>query len=337
MASADHPRKVLRAIAQGTIAPLYLFYGPNAYLQEELLNALKAAVVPEEAARDLNLQVFHPDDKGCGPGKILEAAQSLPFLSERRLVVVRRSEDFTAADLEVFLPYLQRPSPTTCLAFTASAMDARRRFFKQLAQGGHTVQCRKLFDNEVVPWVKGTAQKKGLELGLKAAEYLHQAVGNDMLALANELEKIRLMFGEGGPIPDGALEELVSRSRNAGIFELLDAIGLKRRKKALALLERFLEEEGRDGAGKLPGMLTRHVGQLLQTRAVLDSGGRAPDIARKAKLQDFQVRKLIQQAQLWEADDIVELFGRLHQADGWLKSGGDPRLVLAHLVLVLTG
>ena len=79
---------------------------------ERVLAALKTLLVPE-AVRDLNLEVLYGDDRigdhTVQPEGIINKASSVPFLAERRLIILRRTESFTAHRLERFVPYLKNP------------------------------------------------------------------------------------------------------------------------------------------------------------------------------------------------------------------------------------
>jgi len=77
-------------------APVYLVHGEEAMLRAEAVAAIRQAVLDEGMA-DFNLERF--DGGQCGGADVVAAAQMLPVMAERRLVVVRFVERMKAEDL----------------------------------------------------------------------------------------------------------------------------------------------------------------------------------------------------------------------------------------------
>ncbi len=238
------PEDVLGQLEKGQLSPVYLFYGESEFRLEKVLNRIRETFIPEEA-RDLNLQIFYGDDIGMSPGDITDAARSFPFLSQNRLIIVRRTESFPGKALETFIPYLDEPLESNCLIFISSKPDFRTKFYKKVKDLGQAVNFKKLYDNQVVPWIRNMAKDLGLNIEAQACAYLQQIVGNQLRDLHSELEKIYLYYGEA-TVGLEEVKKLAIYSRSYTIFELMDQISLKRRAEAIWTLNRFLEVEGKD-------------------------------------------------------------------------------------------
>ena len=117
MAKELLPEEVLDALEQGRVAPLYLFYGPGEFRMERILEALKAELIPHET-KDFNLEIVYGGEET--PQEIIRRALSLPFMAERRLIIARRTEEYKTGELDLFIPYLNDPAPSTCLIFLSS-------------------------------------------------------------------------------------------------------------------------------------------------------------------------------------------------------------------------
>ena len=74
------PETVLTHLNDGRLKPFYLFYGPDDFHLEKILKQIREKAVPE-SAQDFNLQIFDGEG-GINPGNILDAARSVPFLSD---------------------------------------------------------------------------------------------------------------------------------------------------------------------------------------------------------------------------------------------------------------
>jgi len=326
------PGDVERAIEKGQPAPVYLFHGPNEFLIERVLERLKHVLLPE-SARAFNLEVFYGGESK--PADILGAVRSMPFLSSRRLVVVRRTENFKAEELEQFLPCLENPVETTCLAFISAKGDFRKEFYRTIRASGRAVACEELREAEILPWLRKTAAEMGIKIHPQAGLYLQQAVGNNLRDLYTELEKIRIRHGEG-TLGLQEIKGTVVQSRSFTIFELMTVFSRKDRAAALAVLNRFLEEEDkRAGPLRIIGMLNRQLRLIWETKAVLKRGGGNREVAERLGPARFSAKDFIAHAAQWSAEDLEEGLALLYQADGFIKSGASGKMVLENLVLSL--
>ncbi len=337
MAGDISPEFISKQIEKEQLDPFYLFYGPSEFRLENLLNRIRKTCLTGEA-RDFNLHIFYAA-KGGGGGKIdvadiLDTARSLPFISKNRLIIVRRTEDFSITDLELFLPYLDDPVETTCLIFISSKPDFRMKFYNKIRASGRAVNFKRLYDNQVVPWIKKTAKGIGFNMETEACEHLRQIVGNRLIDLYAELEKLYVRHG-GTTVGAKEVVELAIHSRIYTIFELMDKISAKQPAESLLVLNRFLEEEGKGASLGFLGMLSRQIRLLWQTRSVMEVGGRSADVARKLRVQPFVAQKLVKQSKNWNTDDLERALNLLYYTDGLLKSDAYEDIVLENLVLSL--
>jgi len=300
---------------------------------EKVLDQVKASLAPE-GTRELNLEILYGGE--IEPDKVLEHARSLPFLAERRLIIVRRTEAFPAEALSRFLPYFQDPSPSTCLIFVTSRTDFNKPFFKTLRSLGWAVKFEELKDQQVSPWIVKTASEMGFKIDPQAAAYLRDIVGNKTRELYGELEKLSLRFD--GEVGTGQVKESVKNSRIYTIFELMNQIASRNKGASLLVLNRFLEEEDkREAPLRVIGMLNRQIRLLWRTKPLAEKGADPKDLMKKLGTHYYGALELLKQAKLWEAHELEGALDLLYQADGRIKSGSRPKPVLENLILSLCG
>ena len=335
MSGVLSPEAILHQLDKGRLLPFYLFYGESEFLLERVLNSIRQTFIPE-GVRDFNLQLFYGDDTHFNAGEVLDTARSFPFMSENRLIIVRRTEKIAGSLLEVFIPYLNAPMDTTCLIFVSEKPDFRKKFYKTIKKSGRIVNFKPLFDNQVVPWIMKMAKEMGLNIDSRACNYLQLVVGNRMRDLYSELEKIYLCYGEKNVGLDEA-KKIVIYSRSHTIFELMDHVSHKKRAEAISVLKRYIEEEGREKETVLKtlGMFIRQIKLLWQAKSITQRGGRAADLSRELRLHIFPAKKLEQQVKAWTPDEFERAFDLLYQADGLLKTGSEGHLVLENVILSL--
>jgi DNA polymerase-3 subunit delta len=201
---------------------------------------------------------------------------------------------------------------------------------------GAAVFFRELRERELIPWIRDRAGELGIRMGEEACEYLYQLVGVRLIDLHSELEKLSLRYGSSS-VGVEEIKELALHSRTFSVFELMDAFSVRDRKKAIPVLERYIEEEGGNRAWdlKLLGMFNRQVNLLLRSKEFMRKGLSGQVLASSLGLRPFQAQKLLQQSAKWQVSDLTRALEVLYDADGLLKTGGDPPLVMKYILAAL--
>lgn len=333
MAPERSPRSVLEDIKRGNVPPFLLFFGPCQFIMERTVTRVREALVGEGAG-EFNFQSFYVE-KGDATlaSEILEAAGTLPFMHGHRLILVRKTDRFSAKATERFLPYLDDPSPTTCLIFLSETAHFGTKFYKKFREKHATVRFDNPPERQLVPWVLNTARDLGLRMGEETAAMLVQLVGGRLIDLYGELEKLSISH-RGEAIGAKEIKALGVAGREYNLFELMDAVSMQRTPESLRILECILAQD-RDASFSILGMLNRQLRLLFQARRVWERRGKAQELGKAVGLPPTIARRLLDQAALWPSGAVEEGISLLHWADRELKSGGDGPMVLRYLVLSL--
>lgn len=327
------PEEVMEKLEKGHLAPFYLFHGPGEFRLEKALDKIRRTFIPE-SVRDFNLEIFYAEKK-TDPLEIIERARSIPFMAGNRLIIIRRTENFTAGQLEKFLPYLENPVRSTCLIFISSKTDFKKNFYKKIRDSGRAVNFAELRDNQVGPWLRRAAHDLGLKIDGKACLYLQQIVGNRARDLYGELEKLFLRYGEVS-VGVREVEEMAIHSRIYTIFELMDAVSAKNPAHSLSILSRYLEEEDAKNASLgVIGMLNRQLRLIWRVKGVLDKGGRTKDVASMLGPARFSSDRYMKYSKSWSVEELARGLRLLYESDSLIKSGSRPKPILENLILSL--
>ena len=326
------PEDILKSLEKGDLAPFYLFYGPGEFRLERVLSKIREELLPE-SARDFNLEISYGGESD--PYEIINHAKTSPFMAQNRLIIVRRTEEYRADQLDKFIPYLENPAPSTCLIFISSKTDFKRKFYKKIRSSGFAVNFLELRNNQVVPWIRRIAGELNMNISEKACNYLQQIVGNRLRDLYSELIKLQLRYGEVN-IGEEQIKELVIHGRIYSIFELMNAISAKDGVESLSVLNRFLEEEDKRSAPlQIIGMLNRQISLLWQTKGILKRGGKPGGVAGKLGIPPFSAGDFIKQSKAWTENELEKGISLLNRADQLIKAGSRPRPVLESLIIAL--
>ena len=313
-------------------APLVYICGDESFLMEREWAEVEAeALAGSDPA--LNRQVF--EAPGATAGEVVVAASTMPFLGNRRLVVVRDASRWSAEEWRPLLPYLENPNPSTCLLFVSPQLDRRNKAGKLLAKTARVVTCNRPREGELLGWIQRLAAEAGIRPDPQLVRSLVLRAGPDLQVLHQEVEKLRLVAGEDGSVSQEDVEALVGETRATTVFAFCDALGGRDLAGALKALQRLLQLG--EAPLKLLFMLVRHLRQLWIAWE-LQQGGRVDrkGAARTIGVPPFAVDGILRQARGWDRDRLCAAFAAALRADLSLKSGGGVE-VLDALVLGICG
>lgn len=229
-----------------------------------------------------------------------------------RFVVVREVEALSGS--EALIPYLDNPSPTTCLVLIAGKVDQRKRLFSALKAKGAEVTFSTLNDAQIKVWIKEMTRSMGITLSPEAVAYLQEVLGHDLYQIRNELEKICLTSGPG-PVGVQDVQTLLMGERGHTVFEWIDALRRRDPEEAIRLLA-FLLDSGEHPLSLL-GLL------LSNLRRVVRTG----DSERKGSIPPA-----------WGGIDLTRALTLCLEVDSRLKGSRlVPHLILEDLILNLCG
>ena len=265
--------ELIEELEKGRLSNLYLFYGEDAYLKDEAVKRVTTALLTN---RDFNYDLLYGSSTTAE--EILGIAQTLPVFSAWRLIIVKEVDRISDRELESLLPYINNPSPSTCLIFAGEKADMRKRFFSKLKEKAVVIQFYHLFEGQIAGWIKFRAKELGFNISDEAIEILKEEVGNSLGTLDNEILKLSIYAAGKGIIEEGDVIEVVGDSKTHTIFNLTEAIGEKKAETAIRILRKILNEG--EEPPKILFMVTRQV-RLLHRAFELKEAGFSQDEIRK--------------------------------------------------------
>jgi DNA polymerase III subunit delta len=322
------PEDFNRSVENGEFAPLYLLCGDEPYLVERAVKKLLDRAV-DPGFRDFNLNVFYGNEvKG---DEVFSAAQTLPMFAQNRVVLVKKGGDLSAGAMEVLLPYLQDPSPSTCLILQAEKVDGRKKFFAEFKKRGEVVEFKRPYENQLGPYVRDEVRAAGKKIDGAAAELLAYLVGNNLQELVSQIEKLCVYCGKQEVIGVTEVKAIVSDTKVESVFEFTDALGAKDTARALRMLTTLL------GDGEAPlrilGGVARHYRQLWQVRELLDRKVASGDMAKASGINPYFLKKVMDQARNYKVSELKDVFERMLELDLAFKSGGRADAVFERFVM----
>jgi DNA polymerase-3 subunit delta len=336
----------------------YIFHGEDEFSRAEELARLRGKLAAgDQAMADLNTTIL--DGNKLTLGELRHACDAMPFMADRRLVIVHnllsrltgggRAKAKSALDeepawkrkyLEDLVDYLPNLAPTTRLFFLETkTLPASHRILK-LAQAEDLKDKAyvKHFDlpkeRDLPRWIQRRIQDKGGTISYEATNMLAVLVGNDLRLLDQETEKL-VLYADGQQITTDHVRALVSRAREASIFDLVDCVGRRETDHALRLIHRMLD----DGQAPLYllAMMARQIRILIQVSELRAQGLAPAEMASRLKMHPYVVEKGLAQSHNFSLTQLEAAHQRLVDTDWAIKTGEmDDVLALDTLVVSLT-
>jgi len=275
-------------IKTGSFKQFYLLYGSEEYLKKLYRDKLKNAILKEE--NDINYSYF--EGKDVDPRKVTEAAQTLPFFSDKRLIVIENSGLFKS---QSELSELLADTPESSIVlFVENEIDKRSKLFKLVRDRGTVSEMNGLDEQNLKLFVLSLLEQEGKKMTEASIIYFLDKTGTDMLNICNEVEKIiGYTFGRELILP-ADIDAVVTTQITGKIFLMIDAIGSKQPNKALALYYDLLSV--REKPMSILFLITRHFNILLQAKDLQALGFNAASISEKISIPPFAVNKYLGQA-----------------------------------------
>jgi DNA polymerase-3 subunit delta len=261
--------------------------------------------------RALVVDEFDSDDDDLG--SVVASARTPPFLTDRRVVVVRRLERFSADDLRAVSSYLQDPLETTELVLATSG-TAPKHLLEAIKQaGGHvrdTDAPTRAKDRRA--WFDDQLALADVRLDQRAAALVLEQLGEDVGRLHSLLATLEATFGTGLKLGADEVEPFLGDAGSVPPWELTDAIDRGDTRMALTTLRRMLRAGDRHPL-QLMAVLHGHYARMLR----LDGSGITSerDAAEALGAAPFQAKKALTQARRLGHDGLVRAFAILAAAD----------------------
>jgi DNA polymerase III subunit delta len=234
-----------------------------------------------------------------------------------RLVVVEGVERWTGDDAEAVAAYLRDPVRGSVLALVADSPPRAAALLEACKRGGQILRFDVPKPRDPSVWVRGEFERLGARVDAEAARALVELVGDDVVELAAEVEKIVTWAG-GDPIGRSDVEALAVATGDTFVWTLTDAWGGRDVAAVLAASEALLERKHKDPFA-LAAALASYVGRVRAAQALADEGASAGDVARRLRVKDYPARKALQHARNYSRDELDAAVVRLAELDAALK------------------
>ncbi|MDO9492267.1 DNA polymerase III subunit delta [Acetobacterium sp.] len=319
-------KELNKCVKNQEISPVYLFTGPEQYIG----HMMEKTLIGTELAKGLEpLNLTTYSDKNLDISELLATCETLPMMSNKRMVIVREEAQLDKIsdkkDLDRIAAYLEKPCPSTLLIIYWEQPDKRKKLYKNLTKAGSLVVFEKLDASDLQAWIirrVKNAEKKinraELELFISRSMYLINEK-KTMEMVDNELNSLIDYTGDRNEISKEDILLILPQSIEEGIFKLIDYAVSGQKDQALLMLNHFyLEGESPFGVFSL---LLRQIRMLLMVKIYSSRGLPAKTVAVEMKLAPFIVNKILKNGKNYPIDNLWEIMVIGADLDAQMKLG----------------
>lgn len=342
---------------------VYLFHGDDEFAIQRTLQEMRLQA-GADGMGEMNTTLM--DGRTTGLDELRNAALALPFLADRRMVVVehplarldrrgRTIQENGAVDenqsslkktRQEYLALLESIPPSTALVLVEQQLLDDTEVTRKVRRDHWLVAWAKANPQRVyyrvfelprgeamAGWILARARELGGQISRAAAQELGRLVGNDTRAAENELLKLLAYVNYNREIEDQDVNLLVADAAETNIFDMVDALGERNGQQAVLLLNRLLED---DDPLRIFGMVVRQFRLLIMAREVIAGGGGEAEIARLVRVHPFVARKLNAQARHFSTPDLEAIYHKLLTIDREVKTSQIEMPVALNMLVAAT-
>lgn len=301
----------------------YVFYGEDEFTRSETVADLRRRMGELGELNTVSL-----DGRSVSLDELRRACETVPFLADRRLVIVtgllnRLARGKERGLQEGLLHLLQALPDTTRLVFVEDGDLPEDHPVLKFAAGRKDGVVRRFVPPslEALPgWIQQRARRHGGEVEREAANRLAQIIGpGDLRLLDQEIVKLVTYAGPGRAVTADDVAQLVPYVQQAVVFDLVDALGRREGRQAALLLHRLLDA-GENPMGIL-AMVVRQFRLIILAKDLSGRGENAESIARLLGIHSFVAKKVLAQSRYFSSAQLEQVYRYFLDLDLAIKSG----------------
>lgn len=260
---------------------IYVIVGKDNFLvNRECEKLLEKLLEPQQRAVGL----FNADPASVSISEVLDELRTAPFLSDKRVVLVRIADDFISKNRQLLEKYFDNPCSTGQLVLTVTSWPVKTKLAKMLPRVGKLI-------NIVQPkrWqlperlIRYAVDVYGKNIAKDAAELLIELVGDNLGQLYGEIDKLALFAVDERAITAGHIESLVGQGRLFNCFAVIDACLAGNIARAIARLRNMFAED-RTAEHTVVGAFAFHFRRMFNAKVLLGKGLNPGEVAARLKI-----------------------------------------------------
>lgn len=289
--------KTLKKRLQKKIEPCYLVQGEDILLYDEALKLIKNAC--NLSFEEFNFQKF--DDDTFSADLVLDALETLPFASEKKVVLLKNITKFSEDFKKKLVAYLKSPLPSTCLVI----FDFANKFDFLISE---KISAKRLDEESLKNIVEEELSKSHKAIKKEALSLLLSYCCDYYSLIKNELKK--LSDAPTDVITEKDIANMVTKETEYSVFELTEALSKKDANRAVELLSLM------DKDTKTINLILNHFRRLFFVAISKDE-----DLPKLLNVKEYAIVKAKELSRNFSKIQLKNIYSLLDDVDFYIKNG----------------
>lgn len=319
--------EILQNLKKKNYHPIYILMGEEPYFIDQIADYIAEHVMPEEE-RSFNQTVIYAREGDLD--QILTAAKRFPMMAANQVVIVKEAQNLKNIE-DGLLAYAENPQKSTILVicYKYKTMDKRKKLLKVVESKGVVLESKKIYDNQLIPWITGYCTERGFQIAPKASNLLAEFLGTDIGKVANELDKLMILLPPGSSIEPEVIERNIGISKDFNVFELNNALVERDVLKANRIIQYFGANPNQNPIQKTIAGLYFFFSKVLKFQFLQDKS--KGNVAKELGISPFLADNYIKAAKTFPIKKLVEIIAILREYDVKSKGVGNASVSGADL------
>ena len=300
----------------------------NAHCRELLDELLE----PSQRATGL----FNVDSDTASACDILDELRTAPFLTDKRVVLIKEADAFVSKNRELLERYFDNPCPTGRLVMTVGSWDSRTKLAKKLPKVGKLISVTPPKPWELPRYLIDFAQSTyNKRLDRDAATLLIELTGDELTRLYSEIDKLALFADADKVITSRHVESLIGHNRMFDAFSVIDTVIAGDTGRAMERLRTMFESD-KSTEYTVVGAFAYHLRRMFGAKAMMEKGVPVTEIVKKMRIWSNKDR-FFSQLRRVSLKQIAGYLKKLAEVDFAIKTGRSTApIAMEQFVLSLT-
>ena len=310
--------QILADLKNKIYKPIYLFYGEESFFIDELTNYIQQNVLTE-TEKAFNQDVVYGKDVTAT--NLIELSRAFPMMANYRVVILKEAQDLK--DFKNLEPYVQNPVNSTILVLSfknTAKIDRRLKVFNLLSKNAVVFESKRLYENQVYPWIEKTLRENGLSIHTEALRLFYESIGADLSRLSNEIKKLVITQEKGKQISKEDIAFNIGINRDYNIFELQKAIGLKDKLKCYQILDYFSKDPRANPLFATVNRLFDYFTKIIKLHMLQDKSKQS--VANAVGVHPYFAEEYLIAMKNYPMSKLIQIVSYLRETDMKLKGVG---------------
>jgi len=312
---------------------IYVISGKDKFLLSSACEPLIDKLLPAEQRM---MSLYQADADKAVIADVLDELRTLPFLTEKRVVLIKDADKFISENRQSLENYFDKPCPTGILILTVDSWKKNTRLAKKLPAVGTLIET-----SEIKPWqlpkyaADYARDRYEVTFERGASDILVELIGDDPGRICSEVDKLAIYIGDKKTITNQHIENLIGHNRMFGAFAVIDAITQGSIANAANRLRNMFASD-KSAEFTVVGAFAYHFRRMFKAKALQQKGVNADAIAGQLRIwgnKDAFFRQLNKMS----LRRIGSIISHLARIDYMIKTGQTTaKVAMERLIMKIT-